>query len=244
MPTVPVPKPPSPSVPSASGAAPTPRMAVPQPPTKDLSSHAFGPAKRTVPSLLYSDLPESVRAKGFTIPNHGDIVIVSVRVTHLPTGDGPVTTIDGHFRPEAAAALRRSMYAAAIGTGYDPRYLDVELTLPAAPTLDSGIRVDGPSAGLAWAVAIASALLGDPLRPDVCLTGTMNEMLDVGRVGGIEHKIEGCHKLGYRELLIPAGQESFELDVKRQSFSIKVSPVSTLGEAYEIATGQSLRPAR
>jgi hypothetical protein len=29
-----------------------------------------------------------------------------------------------------------------------------------------------------------------------------------------------------------------------QSFSIKVSPVSTLGEAYEIATGQSLRPAR
>ncbi|HZS12205.1 MAG TPA: DUF4124 domain-containing protein, partial [Nitrospirales bacterium] len=143
MPTVPTPKAPAPAAaPPTRRDTPPPKSAAPSD-KKELASYAFGPVMRSVPSLLVSDLPESVRAKGFTMPNKGDIVLVSVRVAHLPGGAGPVITMDGHFRPDAGVALRRSVYAAAIGTGYDPRYLDVALTLPAASMFDHGYQVDG-----------------------------------------------------------------------------------------------------
>jgi hypothetical protein len=209
----------------------------------DAVSHVFAAARRAVPSLLVSDLPDSVKAKGFYAPNRGDIVLVELDVSHFNTGAGPAISADGHFQPDAVSALRRSVYAAAQAIGYDPKYLQVKLSIPTAPLFDHGYQVDGPSASVGWAVAVASSVLGDPLRSDVCLTGTMNESLDVGRVGGIEYKIDGCHKLGFRELIFPAGQGSFDLDVKRQSYSMKLTQVSTLAEAYEAATGQPLRRA-
>jgi hypothetical protein len=209
-----------------------------------LSFRVFPAATRALPSLLVSDLPEAMRAQGFSVPNRGDILIVTIRVSHLEDGGGPTVLVDGHFRPDAAAALRRAVLAAADGIKYDPRFLQVELTVPAAAMFDHGYRVDGPSAGVGWAVAVASSILGDPIRSDVCLTGTINELLEVGRVGGIEHKIDGCHKLGFRQLIIPDGQESFDLNIKRQTYGITITQVSTLADAYEAATGQPLRKTK
>jgi hypothetical protein len=42
-------------------------------------------------------------------------------------------------------------------------------------------------------------------------------------------------------MIYPAGQESMDLDLKRQAYSMKLTQVSTLAEAYEAATGQPLR---
>ena len=110
--------------------------------------------------------------------------------------------------------------------------------------LHSGLSVDGSSAGVAWAVAVTSALLGDALRTDVCLSGAINMNFIVGPVGGLEDKIEGCHILpNFHEMLLPAGQNTFAITNKGMARSIKAREVSTLAEAYEMTTGQSLKPA-
>ncbi len=229
--------PPASSSPPDGSQPPAPSAA----PTK--SSLPFPAATRSIPSLLVSDLPPQLKAKGMSIPNKGDITLVQVAVSHLPAGNGPKFSADSHFRGDARIALDTAAYAAAKAVQYDPRYLKVDLTLPVGFSALLNVQVDGPSAGVAWTVAIVSAMLGDPLRSDVCLSGTMGLDLKVGPVGGLEHKIDGCHMLrDFHELLLPAGQNSFAIKDKGLSRSIKVTEISTLAEAYQIVTGRELRP--
>lgn len=244
-----------PAVPSIPGSAvqsrselqPIPDRAqpiLPRPVPQRQSSNPFAPASRVVPSLSYHDISASQRAKGWSIPNKGDITLVQIDVTHLSGGTGPQLSTDGHFIGEARTTLGTAVLAAAKATQYDPRYLSVRLTMPMGSILHAGLRVDGPSAGVAWTVAVTSVLLGDALRSDVCLSGTMDATLRVGWVGGLEHKIEGCHLLpNFREMLLPAGQNSFAIVDKGMARSIRVREVATLAEAYEITTGQPLRSA-
>lgn len=236
----------SPGTPAAEAPSPSdpvlPTVSAPRTEPRK-SSEPFPPATRSVPSLLVSDLPPEFKARGFSIPNKGDITIVQVAVSHLPGGNGPKFSADFHFRGDAKAALDTAAYAAAKAIQYDPKYLKVDLTLPVGFTQLLGVQVDGPSAGVGWTVAIVSAILGDPLRPDVCLSGTMGLDLKVGPVGGLEYKIEGCHMLrDFRELLLPTGQNTFTIKDKGLSRSIKVTEISTLADAYLIVTGRELRP--
>jgi Lon protease (S16) C-terminal proteolytic domain len=209
-----------------------------------LSSYPFIPTTRMIPSLSYHDLPAGMRAQGWSMPNKGDITMVQLQIAHLPAGNGPQISTDEHFKGEARSALGTAVLAAAKATRYDPRFLQVRMTMPIGSIFLAGLRVDGPSAGVAWTVAVTSALLGDALRPDVCLSGTMDMQLRVGWVGGLEHKIEGCHILpNFREMLLPAGQNTFAITDKGMARSIRVREVATLAEAYEITTGQPLRSA-
>lgn len=220
----------------------------PQDPTaaQELSVRPFVPASRTVPAVSYHDLSPALRAKGWNIPNKGDIQLLQIDVSYLPAGNGPLLSTDHHFLEEARQAFGLSVLAAAKATRYDPRFLKVHVTIPMVPgSFHSGTRVDGPSAGAMWAVAVTSAILGDPVRQDLCFSGTIDMNLAVGPVGGLEHKIEGCHLLPqFHELMLPAGQRTFMIADKGMARSMKVTEVSTLAEAYEIATGQPLRSAQ
>lgn len=210
-----------------------------------LSSRSFASASRTVPALSYHDLAPEVRAKGWNIPNKGDIQLLQVDVSHLPAGTGPLIATDHHFMDEARQALGVAVLAAAKAVHYDVRFLQVQLTMPmVAGSFHGGKRIDGPSASAVWAVAVASGILGDRVRPDVCFSGTIDLDLAVGPVGGLEHKIEGCRLLPqFHELLLPVGQGTFSIIDKGMARSIKVMEVSTLSEAYEVVTGQPLRLA-
>jgi len=209
-----------------------------------LSSRPFDSTFRSVPNLYYVQrFSASAAAKGWNAPNKGDVALVHVDVGHWPTGNGPYLGTDHHFKDGSKHAFAVAVLAAAKAVKYDARFLRVELTLPVGSILHIGERVDGPSAGLAQAVAVAAALLGDPLRADVCLSGTIDMNLVVGPVGGLEHKIEGCHMMrNIHEMLLPAGQNTFAITDKGMARSIKVTEVGTLAEAYEIMTGRPLRP--
>jgi len=63
--------------------------------------------------------------------------------------------------------------AAAKASRHDPRFLYIRMTIPVGSMLHSGLSGDGASAGAAWAVAVTSALPGDALRADVCLSGAI-----------------------------------------------------------------------
>jgi hypothetical protein len=97
--------------------------------------------------------------------------------------------------------------------------------------------------------AIVAGFLGHDLKPDVGFTGTINPDGSIGPVGGITYKIEAVAKDGMKTFLIPIGQR-YDVDLetkqtvdviqKGQLAGVKVQEVSTLDEAYEIITGNTL----
>ncbi len=177
--------------------------------------------------------------------NPSEVVLADMAVSYVSAGTGPEVVTDSHFGGHLDVSLRTAVAAAAKGVGYDPRFLRVRLSVRTS-ILQNGLYIDGPSAGAILAVGVTAALLGDPIRPDVCMSGTINENQEVGSVGGLEEKIKGCRQLNYREMVVPVGQTSMDLALKGMGGDIKITEVSTLGAAYQAATGQSIRtfPAR
>lgn len=109
--------------------------------------------------------------------------------------------------------------------------------------------IDGPSAGAVQTVAVLSLLLGDELRTDVAMTGTINPDGTVGPVGGIPEKLTGASAEGYKRVLIPMGLRN-SYSEKEQAFvdvvalgtelGLEVKEVSTIYEAYTEFTGEQV----
>ncbi len=195
-----------------------------------------------VPFLMVNKLSSGNPDRGTSMANAGEMAWVDLDISYLEGGTGPEVTTDSHFGESVEASLRNATTAAAKAVGYDPRFLKVHLSIKIS-FLHNRLHIDGPSAGAVMAVGIASALLGDSLRPDVCMSGTMNADLEVGPVGGLEEKIKGCNQFNHREMIVPSGQTSMELTLKGMGFRIKLTEVSTLAEAYQAATGLPIRVA-
>ena len=63
---------------------------------------------------------------------------------------------------------------------------------------------DGPSAGLALAVAMLSALGRVPVKPRVAMTGEITLGGRILRVGGLKEKLLAAARSGIRTVLLPA----------------------------------------
>ncbi|TAL10920.1 MAG: hypothetical protein EPO02_05940 [Nitrospirae bacterium] len=229
--------------PSPASAAPTAGnvqapASVPAKPVK--VPPAFRTVIHRVPVLMVNQLSAQQESQGFYMANRGEVALVDLAVSHVASGTGPEVSTDSHFGGNMDVSLRAAVSAAAKAVGYDPRFLRVRLSVKTS-ILQSGLYIDGPSAGAVLAVGVASALLGDQIRPEVCMSGTIDENLDVGPVGGLEEKIKGCRRFNYREMVVPSAQTSMDLALKGKGSDITITEVSTLDAAYQTATGQSLR---
>merc|ERR1712217_751490 len=74
------------------------------------------------------------------------------------------------------------------------------------------IPKDGPSAGVATTLALASLLLNRPLRSDTAVTGEITLRGHVLPVGGIRDKVLAAHRLGVRHVLLPFGNQRHARD--------------------------------
>ncbi len=68
-----------------------------------------------------------------------------------------------------------------------------------------GVRVGEPAADLAVAVALASALVDEPVPADLVAIGEIGLAGEVRAVGGLPRRLAEAARLGFRRALVPAG---------------------------------------
>ncbi len=99
---------------------------------------------------------------------------------------------------------------------------------------------EGASAGLAFLLAMASALVNRPLRPALAVTGEVSLHGDVSPVGGVAQMLIAAHRHGRRVILLP--QENLSEATARHLPRIvvedlRIVPVATVMDALKFAFG-------
>ena len=61
---------------------------------------------------------------------------------------------------------------------------------------------DGPSAGCAFTTAFVSRILNKKIKNDIAMTGEIDLIGNVTKIGGLEYKMNGAKKAGIKTLFI------------------------------------------
>jgi ATP-dependent Lon protease len=170
-------------------------------------------------------------------PAGGDIMFVEASLMRgkgelILTGQlGEVMKESGR----AAWSFARS-HAPLLGIDEKDFERDIHIHVPAG-----AIPKDGPSAGIAMASAVVSALSGRPVRHDVAMTGEITLSGRALPIGGLKEKILGAVRAGISRFVIPKENEPDLEDLPEEvRGQIEVNGVSTLAEALAV----TLRDAR
>ncbi|UNQ73916.1 S16 family serine protease [Infirmifilum sp. NZ] len=131
----------------------------------------------------------------------------------------------------------------------------------------NAVIIGGPSAGVAMAVAVYSALTGEPVNRSVAVTGMISPDGTVGPVGGVYEKAQAMASSGVKLFLVPPGQSvvtTYKVVVRRigpfqvystqpvtlnltdyamRNWGLRVVEVSTIEEALHYFFNAPLKPA-
>ena len=159
---------------------------------------------------------------------------LEIEVSAVPgRGKLQLTGTLGDVMKESASAAMGYARARAAALGIERdfyRTRDVHVHIPAGAT-----PKDGPSAGIAIATAIVSALSGIPVRGDVAMTGELSLRGRVLPIGGLKEKAVAAHRNGVRLIVIPHGNirdiDDLPAEVREV---VEFRPVRTMDEVLAI----------
>jgi ATP-dependent Lon protease len=161
--------------------------------------------------------------------------LLSIEIT-LMKGKGKMTLTGqlGDVMQESAKAAMSYIRSRAESLGLSEDFyedIDIHVHVP-----EGAIPKDGPSAGIAMATALASALTKTPIRKDVTMTGEITLRGRVLPVGGVKEKMLAAHRAGIKYMLMPADNlrdlSDIPQNVRRK---IEVKLVEHMDEVLEMA---------
>jgi len=114
--------------------------------------------------------------------------------------------------------------------GFQPENYDLHVNFP------GGTPVDGPSAGVAMAVAIASAMTRQPVDNKLAMTGEISIHGSVKPVGGVVAKVEAAFQSGADTVLIP--KENWQAIFEGLE-GVKVIPVDRMEDVFRHVFGEA-----
>lgn len=159
----------------------------------------LGPLKFEAEIAMASGVPGVATGLAWT-PVGGDILFVEA--ARMPGAGKLILTGQlGEVMKESAQAALSLVKAHAAKLGIAPEIFeksDLHIHVPAGAT-----PKDGPSAGTAIFVALASLLTGRPVRTDVAMTGEISLRGLVLPIGGVKEKVLAALRAGITTVLLP-----------------------------------------
>jgi len=132
--------------------------------------------------------------------------VLPVEVSTMP-GKGKLLLTGklGEVMQESAQAAVSYVRSRSERFGLDPSFyekVDLHIHFP-----EGAIPKDGPSAGIAMATCLVSALTGIPVRRDLAMTGEISLQGRVLEIGGLKEKSLAAHRAEMHKILIPLENE-------------------------------------
>jgi ATP-dependent Lon protease len=197
----------------------------------DLVRAVLGPKRMEYEVRQRATTPGVATGLAWT-PTGGEILFVEA--TRVPgTGKLTLTGQLGDVMKESGQAAASVLRGRAVRLGLDSEELakyDVHMHVPAG-----AVPKDGPSAGIAMYLALASLATGRRVRPDVAVTGEVSLRGLALPVGGIKEKVLGALAAGIRTIILPernrADVEEVPVNAKKRLTFVFVEDVDGAQEA-------------
>jgi ATP-dependent Lon protease len=166
------------------------------------------------PQKFFSEIAERTEVPGVAtglawMPSGGDILFIEASQM-VGKGNLILTGHLGDVMKESARAALSWVRTHVDELGITPDFekVDIHLHVPAG-----AVSKDGPSAGVAITVALASLLTGRRVRGDVAMTGEITLRGSVLPVGGIKEKVLAAHRAGIRRVVLPDRNRKDVVDI-------------------------------
>jgi ATP-dependent Lon protease len=194
--------------------------------------------------MFESELSENIEipgiATGLAVTSVGGDILFIEAARMKGKGNLTLTGHLGDVMRESAQIAHSYIRSKAEPLGVDSAVFeatDVHLHVPAG-----AIPKDGPSAGVAMAMAMASLFSGRTVRGDVGMTGEVTLRGRVLPVGGIKMKVLAAHRAGLTTVILPKRNEKDLDDIPQEvRDTLRIVPVDRIDEAMNVAFGAEAR---
>ncbi|MCQ1528772.1 ATP-dependent protease LonB [Lutispora saccharofermentans] len=197
------------------------------------------------PEKKISQEPQVGYVNGLAVygPNMGTILEIEASSSYADKGKGKLT-ITGIVDEEEIGSndgkkiKRKSMAKSSVENvltvikkylDINPGDYDIHLNFP------GGVPIDGPSAGIAVAVAVYSSITNMPVDNNIAMTGEISIRGKVMPVGGVVAKVEAAKSAGGKKVIIP--KENYQEILN--NIGIEIIPVEDIKEVIDIALNKT-----
>jgi ATP-dependent Lon protease len=147
----------------------------------------------------------------------------------------------GDVMQESVQAAYSYIRSRAVQFGIKPPFFDkrdIHIHVPEGAT-----PKDGPSAGIAMATSIVSAITGIPIRRDIAMTGEITLRGRVLPIGGLKEKLLAALRAGITTVIIPQDNEKDLIEIPDNvKKGLAIFPVSHVDEVIERALVRKPEP--